>query len=100
LAELASRPKPWMAEGISRRTWERRRKANPDMMPCVSGNQRSVSQGESEIIVFKQRTHVASPNMRNPRKEGLHEGALIGVERRKRMHQARLNSGQTLRQRT
>jgi hypothetical protein len=77
LAELASRPKPWKAEGVSRRTWERRRKVNPDMRECVSGDQRSVSQGESEIIVFKQRTHVASPNMRNLRKEGLHGGALI-----------------------
>jgi hypothetical protein len=26
LAELADRPKPWLTEGISRRTWERRRK--------------------------------------------------------------------------
>jgi hypothetical protein len=25
LAELADRPKPWLTEGISRRTWERRR---------------------------------------------------------------------------
>jgi len=76
LAELASRPKPWIAEGISRRTWERRRKANPDITQGVSGDQRSVSQGESEIIVFKQRTHVASPNMGNLRKEGFHGGVL------------------------
>jgi hypothetical protein len=69
LAELASRPKPWIAEGISRRPWERRRKAEG-----VSGDQRSMSQGESEIIVFKQRTHVASPNMRSLRKQGLHGG--------------------------
>ena len=27
LAEIASKPKPWIAEGISRRTWERRLKA-------------------------------------------------------------------------
>jgi hypothetical protein len=39
LAELASRPKPWITEGISRRTWERRRKVNPDMTECVSGDQ-------------------------------------------------------------
>ena len=25
LAELAARPKPWITEGISRRTWERRK---------------------------------------------------------------------------
>jgi hypothetical protein len=70
LAELASRPKPWIAEGISRRTWERRRKGTQG----ASADQRSVSQGEPEIIVFKQRTHVASPNMRSLRKEGLHGG--------------------------
>src|SRR5262249_11850980 len=70
LDELARRPKPWIDEGISRRTRERRRKAQ-----SVSGQQRSVSQGESEIIMFKQRTHVASPNMRSLRKEGLHGGA-------------------------
>ena len=27
LAELASKPKPWIAEGISQRTWQRRRKS-------------------------------------------------------------------------
>jgi hypothetical protein len=77
LAELATRPKPWIAEGFSRRTWERRRKVSPDMTQGVSGDQSGVSQGESEIIVFKQRTHVASPNMRNLCKEGLHGGALM-----------------------
>jgi hypothetical protein len=70
LAELASRPQPWIAEGISRRTWERRRKG-------VSADQRSVSQGESEIIVFKQRTHVASPNMGNLRKGATKGGVLV-----------------------
>jgi len=74
LAELASRPQPWIAEGISRRTWERRREVSPDMTQSAFEDQRSVSQGESEIIVFKQRTHVASPNMRSLRKEGLHGG--------------------------
>ena len=49
----------------------RRRKAQ-----SVSGNPRSVSQGETEIIVFKERTHVASPNMGRPRKGALHGGAL------------------------
>ena len=36
-----------------------------------------MSQGESEIIVFKQRTHVASPNMGNLRKEGFHGGGKV-----------------------
>ena len=70
LAELANRPRPWIAEGISRRTWERRRKVTKG----ASADHGRVSQGESEIIVFKQRTHVASPNMRSLRKEGLHGG--------------------------
>jgi len=72
LAELANRPRPWIAEGISRRTWERRRKVTQG----VSGDHGGASQGGSEIIVFKQRTHVASPNMRSLREEGLHEGVL------------------------
>jgi hypothetical protein len=73
LAELTSRPKPWIGEGISRRTWERRRKVTQG----TCRDQRSVSQGESEKIVFKQRTHVASPNMGNLRKEGFHGGEKV-----------------------
>jgi len=34
LAELADRPKPWLTEGISRRTWERRQKAESQVRRC------------------------------------------------------------------
>jgi hypothetical protein len=77
LAELASRPKPWIAEGISRRTWERRRKVTQG----VFGYQKTVTQAESEITVFKQRSHVASPKVGDLRKEG-HQGGVF-VERQK-----------------
>src|SRR5215813_7697353 len=53
LAELASRPKPWVAEGISQRTWQRRQKKRRD---CEI----KVSRCESETIVSKQRTHTAT----------------------------------------
>ena len=53
LAELASRPKPWVAEGISQRTWQRRQKKCGD---CET----RMSRYESEIIVTKQRTHTAT----------------------------------------
>jgi hypothetical protein len=33
LAELASRPKPWVVEGISQRTWQRRKKKCRDASP-------------------------------------------------------------------
>jgi hypothetical protein len=62
LAELARKPKPWITEGISRRTWERRRK---------------LTQGVSETIVFKQRTHVASPKVGDLRKEGHQRGVFV-----------------------
>jgi hypothetical protein len=75
LAELASRPKPWIAEGISRRTWERR-KLNREMSRRECGEQGVVAQGESETIVFKQRTHVASPKVGDLRKEG-HQGGVF-----------------------
>jgi hypothetical protein len=74
LAKLASKPKPWIAEGVSRRTWERRRKA---LSHGDVADQKSVSQRESEIIVFKQRTYLASPNVGDLRKEGHQEGVLV-----------------------
>ena len=33
LAELASKPRPWEAEGISQRTWQRRQKACREVRP-------------------------------------------------------------------
>ena len=40
LAELADRPKPWLPEGISRRTWERRRSSSKsgDVVTRVRNN--------------------------------------------------------------
>ena len=53
LAEMASKPKPWIAEGISRRTWERRLKAMsqgvvPTILTKVVPDLASPSSGESE----------------------------------------------------
>src|SRR5262245_17903058 len=56
LAELKAKPKPWIAEGICRRTWERRRK----MSQRVSVDLKLVSQGESETIVTKDRHYPAT----------------------------------------
>ena len=81
LVELAGRPKPWIGQGISRRTWERRRKLIADMPRHVSGDLRTVSQGESDTIVFKQRTHVASPKVGDLRKEGHQGGVFVESEK-------------------
>jgi hypothetical protein len=51
LAECRNKPKPWLAEGISRSTWERRRrKVATDM-----------TQGPGPTILTKRATHLASP---------------------------------------
>jgi hypothetical protein len=63
-AELADRPKPWVTEGISRRTWERRQKQCRKPSP-------GVSQHESETIVSKQRTHLATTEQGESQLEGL-----------------------------
>jgi len=50
LAELAARPKPWEAEGISQRQWQRRcRDAGPETSRC-----------ESETILIKHRSQVTT----------------------------------------
>jgi hypothetical protein len=63
LAELALRPKPWLAEGISRRTWERRQKQRRDPSP-------EMSQRESETTVSKKRTHLATTEQGVDAEEG------------------------------
>ena len=63
LAELAARPKPWLTEGISRRTWERRQKQRRNPSP-------EMSQHESETIVGKQRTHLATTEQGLDAEEG------------------------------
>ena len=62
LAELASRPKPWEAEGIHRRTWEKRRRK---AARCDS----SPPQGVSPIIVSMEETHVAASVQRESQQE-------------------------------
>ena len=60
LAEIAT-PKPWEAEGIHRRTWERRNAARSDSSPA---------QGLSPIIVFKEATHPAASVQTESQKKG------------------------------
>jgi hypothetical protein len=74
LAEQKAMPTPWIDQGISRRTWERRRKVAADTTQEESEYQGSLSEGGSETTVLKHRTHLASPNMENFRKEGFHGG--------------------------
>ena len=69
LDELASKPRPWTVQGISRSAHYRKRKRD-EVCP-------ELRRGESEIIVFKQRTHVVSPNVGNLRKEGYHGAVLV-----------------------
>jgi hypothetical protein len=54
LSDLASRPKPWIAEGIHRRTWERRRTAR-----SVPSSQQT-PQGSDATILFKAEPHPAA----------------------------------------
>jgi hypothetical protein len=56
LAERASKPKPWIAQGISRSTYYRRRRLS------VYVEQRGVRLGEVETIVSKHRPQQVSPN--------------------------------------
>ena len=69
LAELAGRPKPWIVQGISRSAYYRKR-TRDELSPRLR-------RGESEIIVFKQRTQVVSPNVGGLRKEG-HQRSVSG----------------------
>ena len=60
LAELASRPKPWEAEGISQRTWQRRcRGVCPDM-----------SRGSDATNSNKRRTHLATTERGESQQKG------------------------------
>ena len=69
LDELASKPRPWTVQGISRSAYYRKRKRD-EVCP-------ELRRGKSEIIVFKQRTHVVSPNVGDLRKEGYQGGVLV-----------------------
>jgi hypothetical protein len=60
LADLASKSKPWIAEGISRTAYYRKRKRD--------GLSPGARRGESEIIVFKHRTHGVARKAESPKK--------------------------------
>ena len=63
LSELKAKPKPWLAEGISRRTWFRRKP-------------RSVALGSSETIVCKERKQLVPMRLVESQK-GYREGVLV-----------------------
>jgi hypothetical protein len=69
LAEIARKPKPWAAQGISRSAYYRERKRD---RVCPEPRR-----GESEIIVSRQRTHVVPPSVGDLRKES-HQGGVSG----------------------
>ena len=81
---MASKPKPWIAEGISRRTWERRLK--------------TMSQGVVPTILTKVVPDLASPSSVESQR-GYHDGVLVEKhqleamesEKMDTMHQARLD---------
>src|SRR5262249_449812 len=60
LAKMASRPKPWIAEGISHSTWKRRRAG--------------VTRGVKQTIVTKVASDLGSSEERQGSKKGLQEG--------------------------
>jgi hypothetical protein len=61
LAECRNKPKPWLAEGISRCTWERRRRK------VVSHR----TQGQGPTIVSKQEPHLEASERGGAPREGL-----------------------------
>jgi hypothetical protein len=74
LAELANRPKPWLTEGISQRTWQRRVARQGQTCRVASPN---MSRSDVEIIVSEQRTHPATTDRKWTRR-----GASKEAERR------------------
>ena len=75
LAELASRPKPWVDAGVSQRTWQRRlcRDASQEMSRC-----------ESETIVSKQRSQVATTERGESQGRGQQERGEVKMQREAR----------------
>ncbi len=64
LADLASKPKPWEADGVSRSSWYRMR----DKV-C-----RHLRRGVSPTIVTKEGTYLVPHTLGQPPKEGIHRG--------------------------
>jgi hypothetical protein len=68
LVECRNKPKPWLAEGVSRRTWERRcRKVVSHM-----------SQGQGPTIFERQEPHLASPERGEAQRKGLQGSGATG----------------------
>jgi hypothetical protein len=65
LADLASRPKPWLDEGISQRTWQRRQKKQ-----CRDADAK-LSHDSDATIVSKEEHQVATTERVEAPKEGL-----------------------------
>jgi hypothetical protein len=58
LAQLWGRPRPWEAEGIHRRTWERRRaRVVAESVPTPQ----QLPQGSDATIVLRSKTDLATP---------------------------------------
>ena len=65
LAELASRPKPWLVEGISQRTWQRRQKKQ-----CRDASAK-LSHDSDATIVSKEERQVATTERVEAPEKGL-----------------------------
>jgi len=65
LAELASRPKPWLDEGISQRTWQRRQKKQ-----CRDASAK-LSHDSDATIVSKEEHQVATTERVEAPKKGI-----------------------------
>jgi hypothetical protein len=70
LAECRNKPKPWLAEGISRSTWERRRRKVVSHM----------TQGQGPTIVGKQEPHLASPTRGGAQRKGQQGSGAKGTQ--------------------
>ena len=68
LAELRSRPKPWDAEGVSQRQWQRRQ--NKICREVVH----DMSRGTARIIVIKHRRNLTTSSQAERPRSGFHEG--------------------------
>ena len=64
LAECRNKPKPWLAEGISRRQWQRQQKQRREVAS-------DMSQGEGPTIVSKAVPNLASSERGESQQEGL-----------------------------
>jgi hypothetical protein len=71
LAECRNKPKPWLAEGISQRQWQRKQK------PCREVRSH-MSPGEGPTIVTKQVPNLATSELGESQQEGLQGSVATG----------------------